>query len=110
MCSPTASGGPLTADSPPFDPSAAASNTLAGSASAPGGLLLSVSDTCDTCQPLELNLHATAWEALLSPEAVASGIGIYNVTYRVVDCPTFGGSAGRTCAGVGTASRLSNKP
>ncbi len=94
VCSPTASGGPLTADSPPFDPTAATSNTLTASAAAPGGLLLSVSDTCGTCDPLDLNLHATAWAALLSPEAVASGIGIYNVTYRVVDCPTFGGCNG----------------
>ncbi|PNW78064.1 hypothetical protein CHLRE_10g462816v5 [Chlamydomonas reinhardtii] len=59
---------------------AATSNVLA-----PGRLLLQVADTCNSCDPLDLNLHTDAWTRLADPAR-----GSVNVTYRRVSCPALG--------------------
>ncbi|PNH04335.1 hypothetical protein TSOC_009509 [Tetrabaena socialis] len=62
------------------DTANATSNVLS-----PGRLILTVADTCLSCGPLDLNLHADAFAKLANP-----AVGIINVTYRQIPCPSFG--------------------
>ncbi|PNH04330.1 hypothetical protein TSOC_009510 [Tetrabaena socialis] len=77
---PSATTLPPVAANATADYSNATSNVLS-----PGRIILTVADTCLSCAPLDLNIHADAYQQLADPT-----VGIIGVTYRPVPCPSFG--------------------